>query len=110
NFAPFATFVGSTITLNPFVYQEYNTVAFSNLDGYHITTNFNLPYISPNFTLNINIKRLSEGYSLTDAYYIAGTPLTLFLNTTHSPAVGDNVLITINISINDLARVIIDYD
>ncbi len=112
NFGPFATFSNSTITLHPFVGQEYTNVAFNVTDGYYVLTNFNNGYLSSNLTYTFTVTRLSDGYSLWNGsgVVVPGSPVKLRLPGINSPQVGDSVLVTWSISINDFSRVIVDYN
>ena len=110
NFAPFATFINRTITLNPYTYQEFGSVLYNVSDGYYISTNINISYLT-NFIFTISVKRLSDGYQLgSGATVVAGQPVIFKLSGINSPMVGDTVSITYSIAIIDLARVIVDYN
>lgn len=109
NFAPATTPNGNTITLNPLVFNEYHTVEYNAIDGYYITANTNLLYQSSNITLNLSITRLSDS-AMLDGYVITGAPFTIALLSTNSPRVGDAVALQYTYTINNLSRIVVDYD
>ena len=102
---------GNTIAISSISNQEFGVV-FN--DGYHYYVNIdlNLPYISPNFIFDISIVRNSDQAQLWDGYgtIVPGNPVKLVLSGANSPAVNDSVVINYSISINDLSRVIVDYN
>ena len=112
NFGPSATFSSRTITVNPVNGNLLTTVQHNNTDGYYVLTNLDLPYISPNFTFTITVTRLSDTMSLWNGTgtLSAGNPLKLILPNINNPQVGDAVSVTYSIIINDLSRVIVDYN
>lgn len=112
NFGPFATFISRTITINPIIAHEFGTVQHNVTDGYYVLINLNLPYISPNITFNITITRLSDSNNLWDAFgiIIPGNQIKLILSGINSPNIGDSVLTNYSININDLSRIVVDYN
>lgn len=111
NFGPFATFNSRTITVNPATGQSLTTVQHET-DGYFVLTNLNSSYLSPNLTYTFTVTRLSDGYSLWNGsgMVVIGAPIKLILPGINNPLVGDGVVVTYSISINNLSRVIVDYN
>lgn len=111
NFASFTSSNARTIIVNPATFQQLTTVQFDGTNHY-VLTNLNLPYISPNFTFNVSVERLSDHMQLWDGSGVitAGNPLKFVLSGVNSPVTGDSVLVQYSITINDLSRVIVDYN
>jgi hypothetical protein len=113
NFATACTFNGNTITVNPLIFQEYHAVQFDGVN-YYVLANNNLLYSSPEIVLNVSITRLSDELPLWNSSnvgtVILGSPLKLILSGYNSPHVNDSVLLTYSYTIDDHARVIIDYN
>jgi hypothetical protein len=111
NFAPFSTFVGRTITVNPISAQEYGVVLFDGTN-YYVNINIDLPYLSNNITFNIAVIRNLDGDNLwnNSGTIILGNPVKLILPGINSPHVNDAITITYSFEINDLSRVIVDYN
>lgn len=110
NFQISSTFDDKTITLASIEQQEYKNVEY---DGqYFITLDFNLEYLSDNIALDINVIRTSDGANLWDnsGTIVLGTSVKLILSGVNSPSVNDAVTIEYTLTINDLSRVIIDYN
>lgn len=111
NFAIPSTFSTNTITVGA-INNSIITNVLHDIDGYYVNVNIDLAYLSPNISLDISILRSSDGYQLWDnsGTIVAGSPLRLTLSGVNDPNVGDVVLLTYIISINDLSRVIVDYN
>lgn len=110
NFISSATFNGKVITVNPVQHQEYHAVEHDG-SGFFITAGTNLPYLSPQITRTITVKRLSDSVSLWNGAGTieVGNPFKLRLPGINSPAIGQPVIITYSYEIQDLSRVIVDY-
>ncbi len=112
NFAESATFDGRVITVAPIEKAEYTVVEYDVVDGYYVTLNLNMPYASANVTLTPSIIRNSDGYELWDGsgVIVPGEAVQLNLSGVNSPNAGDTVSIAYSVSINDLSRVVVDYN
>lgn len=111
NFASTATFNGKNITVSTLSFNEYNTVQF---DGYqhYVLSSSPLNYLSPSIAINVQIKRLSDNAQLWDnsGTIVLGTPFKLILSGINSPNVGDAISLSYSFTINDLSRIVVDYD
>lgn len=110
NFSESCVSSGNAISVSAIERQDIGTVLFD--DGYYVTTSLNLPYISPNLTISFSVIRSSDSAELWDSggTVVAGETLTLELSGVNSPQLGDSVTIIYSIEINDLSRVIVDYN
>lgn len=110
NFAEAAISSGANITVGSIDRQEFNTVLFDT--SYYVDINLDMPYLSPNVTFDISVIRNSDGYELwgPSGTIVPGNPVRFTLPGTNSPQAGDSVVVTYSISINDLSRVIVDYN
>lgn len=109
NFADFATFNDRTITINPIEIQQYGSVQFDGYN-YYVSANLNLAYISPNINYSVSVIRVSDSAELYGTgTIITGNPVKIIING-NSPQENDLVNITLTISINNLSRLIIDYN
>lgn len=111
NFASTATFSNTTITVSPISNAKYDLVDFDG-SNYFVTIPESFSYLSPNLTFNISIIRQSDSDELWDnaGTIVSGTELKLILSGVNSPLAGDAVVINYSISINDLSRVIVNYN
>jgi hypothetical protein len=109
NFASATTVNGMSIAVAPLQFTEYHSVQY-DVDGYYILANTNLLYQSPNITSNYSVIRLSGGSQLyASGNIVLGTPFRLNL-TLNSPHVGDAIVLTYSYTINDLSRIVVDYN
>ncbi len=111
NFSQLATFNGKNITVSSISFNEYHSIQFDGIN-YYIFANTPLFYISPNITLNIQIKRLSDNVQLWDnsGSVVTGNPFKLILSGINAPQINDAVELTYSYTINNVSRVIVDYD
>lgn len=111
NFATDATFAGQTITVNPIAGQQYNVVLY-NGTNYYTTVNLNIPYLSADITYTFTVTRNSDSAPLWNGSgtIVPGNPVQLILPGINSPAIGQAVSISYNISINPGVHVIVDYN
>ena len=111
NFAESSTFSGTVIDVAPISRQEYGKV-FHNIDGYYVDVNYNLQYLSSDITFNISIIRNSDLDQLWDisGVIVIGEIVRLRLSGINSPNANDSVTIDYSFTINDLTRVIVDYN
>jgi len=111
NFSQATTFNGKNITVSSLPFTEYHSVQFDGTN-YYILANTSLLYLSPNITLNIQITRLSDNATLwnNSGTLVFGNPLKLILPNINSPNAGDAIQLSYSYTINNLYRVVIDYD
>lgn len=111
NFAAFSTPNGFDINIAPITNQFYDHVKFDGIN-YYININENIPFLSPNITYTFSVTRISDGMPLWDmtGFVIPGNPVKLVLPNTFSPAEGDAVSVTYTFTINDLSRLVVDYN
>jgi hypothetical protein len=111
NFSQSSTFNGKNITVGSLVFTEYHSIQFDGTN-YYVFANNSLQYLSPNITLNIQIIRLSDNAQLWDnsGMIILGNPFKLILPNINSPQLGDAIQLIYSYTINNLYRVIVDYD
>ena len=112
NFVESSTFSERVITVLPIEKSEYNVVNYNISDGYFVTLSLNLQYISPNITFTPSIIRNSDMAELWDggAVVVTGDSVKLTQLTANVPNAGDSVTVTYSLAINDLSRVIVDYN
>jgi hypothetical protein len=111
NFSQASTFNGKNITVSSLLFTEYHSIQFDGTN-YYILANTSLQYLSPNITLNIQITRLSDSAQLWNdsGTIILGNQLKLILPNINSPQIGDAIQLIYSYTINNLYRVIVDYD
>lgn len=109
NFAPATTANGMTIAVAPLQFKEYHSVQFDGTNHYILANTNLLGPLSPNITITVQITRLSDGLPLTGTI-IPGAPFRINLSGLNSPATGDAILLVYTYTINDLSRVIVDYN
>jgi hypothetical protein len=111
NFVNSSTSSGSTISVSSIDNEVFGTI-IETVDGYTITLEDNVPYLSSNITFSFSVIRTSDSLELWDSSgtIVAGGSLQLILSGINSPNDGDSVKIIYSISINDLSRVVIDYN
>ena len=80
--------------------------------NYFVNTGLNLTYLSPNITVSFNVVRLSDSAVLWNGTgtYALGSPVRLQLPNINGVAAGNNVTVTVTLSINNSSRVVIDYN
>lgn len=108
NFGTFATFNGFNININSINKQKVDTVLFDGTNHY-VNVDENISYFSGNITYTFSVIRISDGLSLYSGNVIPGNPVKLILDI-HSPNLGDTVNIIYTFSIDDLSRLVIDYN
>lgn len=108
NFAQASVANGMSISVSPLNFSEYHSVQFDGTH-YYILANTNLLYQSPNITMNFTIKRLSDQASLPGSV-VLGTPFKIVLSGVNSPHTGDAVVLTYSYTINNLSRIVVDYN
>lgn len=111
NFATFSEFTDNVLTVNPIEKSLYANVQYDGYD-YYVLLNDSILYESANITFDFSVIRQSDGYELWDnaGTFVVGDDAKLILPLTNSPADGDYVLVSYTITINDLSRVVVDYN
>lgn len=110
NFAQTSVSSGFNIQVLPINGSVYESVELDS-DGYYVTLDKNIPYISDNISYLFNVTRVSDSELLwnTSEVFIVGNPIKLYL-TIGIPNVGDLVKIDYSFSINDISRIVVDYN
>jgi len=111
NFANYSVSNGFNITVGEINKQVFDTVKYDGYN-YYVNVNENIPYLSPNINFYFNVTRASDGQNLWDNAGIIeeGNILKLILSGVNSPSIGDLVTINYIFSINNLSRIVIDYN
>ena len=111
NFASVSVSNGFNITVGPLVGQEFTNVQ-SNGGTYYVTLNQNLPYLSPDIVYNFTVTRVTDGAQLwnTSGTIMPGNPLMLVLPGINSPNNGDSVVVTYTYTIQNISRLVVDYN
>lgn len=111
NFGIASTSSGFDIAVTPVERQFFDSVQFDGSD-YYINVPENIPYLSPNITYTFSVVRVSDSAPLWDltGTVVPGNPVKLILPGINSPSLGDQVNVIYTIEINDLARVVVDYN
>jgi hypothetical protein len=112
NFGLNATNTSYTITTAPVTGQLISSVSTQGPDL--IVKVNDLPYISPGITYTFTVTRISDGYDLWNGgvggTLTAGEPAYLTLSGYNTPVAGQAVNVTFTYTINDLSRVVVDYN
>lgn len=111
DFGTFSVPNGFDISVASITNTFYDTVRFDGVN-YYININENVPYLSPNITYIFSVIRNSDGMPLWDltGTIVPGNPIKLVLPSTFSPAEGDAVTVSYTFTINNLSRLVIDYN
>jgi hypothetical protein len=109
NFAFSTTSSGFNITVNP-ISKEVFTNIQTDGSNLFLDVNENIPFLSSNITYTFNLVRVSDNAVLGASSIVAGNPVKLILNATNTPVVGQLVKIDYTFTINNLSRVVIDYN
>ena len=111
NFATTSTSNGANISVSSLTGQTFGTVQFDGTN-YFVLTDQNIPYLSPNITYTFSVVRLSDSLPLwnSSGTVVTGAPVKLILPNINSPNVGDQVSITHTFTINNISRVVVDYN
>ncbi len=111
NFAQTCVSSGFNITVGSYTKQVFDTVQYDGSD-YYVNINENIPYLSSSITYSFSIIRVSDSAQLWDnsGVVTAGAPVKLVLSGVNSPMIGDQVKIVYSFTINDLSRVVVDYN
>lgn len=111
NFALTSSASGYNISVNSISNEFYDTVKFDGYD-YYININENIPYLSSNITYDFSVVRLSDNAPLFDmtSAIVPGQIVKLILSNNFTPVLGDAVIVTYTFTINDLSRIVVDYN
>ncbi len=111
NFVNTSTSNGFNISVNNYVKQYFDVIKYDG-SNYYVNINENIPYLSANITYTLSIIRSSDLLQLwnSSGTIIPGSTLKLLLPGINSPQAGDQVNITFTININNLSRLVIDYN
>jgi len=111
NFVTGSVFNNTTITISSPTNVKYDVVEYDGFNYFvHIPESFS--YLSPNITFTISIIRQSDSAQLWNGsgVIVTGSNVKLILPGINTPIAGDTVIITYSISINNLSRVIVNYN
>lgn len=111
NFAAGTTPNGFNIAVSGISKEVFGSVEYDGSNLF-VSINENIPYISSNITYDFSIIRLSDSAQLWDGSgtIVPGNPIKLILPGINSPALNDQIKINYTFSINNLSRVVIDYN
>ncbi len=111
NFAVASSRNDFNITVGSINKEAFDYVKFDGIN-YYVNTGENVPYISPNITYTFSVIRSSDSAQLWNGSgtIVPGDNLKLILPGINSPQINDLVDIVFTFSINDLSRVVIDYN
>lgn len=109
NFAFSSASSGFNINVAPIVKEVFENIQYNGTNLY-ISINENIPYLSPNITYTFTLTRVSDSAVLGVATIVPGNPVTLVLSGTNAPVVGQLVKVDYSFAINNLSRVVIDYN
>jgi hypothetical protein len=115
NFATASTSNNFNITVGSLNGQSFEGVQF-NGTNYFVSTNQNIPFLSPNIQFSFNIVRVSDGAvlgsNLGASAMVAGNPALVILPGTNSPHTGDLVSVTYTYTIVSTtpSGVVVDYN
>ena len=111
NFGSVSTSSNFNITVAPINKQSFARVQFDGTN-FFVLINENISYLSPGITYNFSVVRVSDSQQLwnNSGVIVPGNPVKLILPGINSPQVGDQVNINYSFAINQLDRVIVDYN
>jgi hypothetical protein len=111
NFAIASISNNFNITVGSLISQSISTIQFDGTNFY-VLININVPYLSPNIQFVFSVIRNSDRAQLwnTNGTIVPGNPLKLILPGINSPHVGDNVVAGYNFTINNISRLVVDYN
>lgn len=111
NFAHTSTSNGFNISVNSINKETFESVK-NNGSYYYVNINENIPYLSPNITYTFSVIRTSDSAQLwnSSGTVVAGSTLKLILPGINSTTTGDFVKIVYSFTINNLSRIIVDYN
>jgi hypothetical protein len=111
NFGSSSTSSNFNISVAPIVRQAFQSVQFDGTN-YYVILNENVPYLSPDITFTFSIIRSVDKAQLWNSSgpVVPGNPLKLILPGINSPSAGQLVTINYSFAINDISRVVVDYN
>jgi hypothetical protein len=110
NFAQYSLAEDFNISTSSINKETYESVKYDG--NYYININENIPYFSSNISYTFSIIRTSDSAELWNGSgtIIPGNELKLVLPGINSPTLGDLVHVVYTFEINDLSRIVIDYN
>jgi hypothetical protein len=110
NFASFVNSGDFDVQIEPIIGQSFENVQFDG--NYYVVINQNIPYLSNNITYAFTVTRVSDSATLWNGSgtVIPGDVVKLVLPGINAPNEGDLVNVTFTFTINDLSRIVIDYN
>jgi hypothetical protein len=111
NFAFSSTANNFNINVAPISKQVFENVQFDG-SNFYVTVNENIPYLSPDITYTFSVTRVSDGKSLWNGTgtIVPGDPVKLILPGINSPVNGDLVNVQYTFVINNISRIVVDYN
>jgi hypothetical protein len=111
NFATSAASSGFGVTVSPISKQVFGSVQFDG-SNYYVAIEENVPFLSSDIIYTFSVIRNSDDAQLWDGTgtVVPGDFIKLILPGINSPAAGDLVTIDYTFTIQNLARVAIDYN
>jgi hypothetical protein len=111
NFFQVSTSNGFNINVAPFSKQVFENVQFDGSD-FFVNVNENIPYLSPGITYSFSVIRVSDSQQLWNGTgtVVTGNTVKLKLPGINSPQLGDQVIVSYTFTINNLSRVVVDYN
>lgn len=111
NFMETTTASGFNINVGSIFKEVFETVQFDGTN-YYVTINENIPYFSLGITYSFDVVRVSDSKMLFDpsGSVIPGNPIKIVLSNINTPAAGDLVIVNYSFTINNLSRVMVDYN
>jgi len=112
NFASVSNSSGFNIDVSSIKNSIFSNVEYNVTDGYFVTINQNIPYLSPNITYDFSVIRTSDSAPLwnNSGTIIPGSQIKLILPGINSPQIGNFVKIEYTFTINNVSRIVIDYN
>mgnify|MGYP001578541029 CR=1 FL=1 len=111
NFANYSTFTNNLITLSTATISSFDFVKYDGYD-YYVELPQELQYISANITYTVSVIRQSDSAELWDLSGVinTGDQVRFVLSGVNSPVVDQLVSVILTLTINDVSRVVVDYD
>ena len=111
NFAFSSTSSNFNINVSPLSKMFNEAVQFDGTNHF-VIINENIPYLSPNIQFTFSVIRNSDNAQLWNngGTIVPGNPLKLILPGTNSPQTGDSVTVNYSFTINNISRVVVDYN
>ncbi|MCZ2224582.1 MAG: hypothetical protein LC122_13235 [Chitinophagales bacterium] len=104
NFAQSVSFLGNKLSVNSIEKIYYTNIQYSQTDGYYVEIEPLVTYKSNNINYGISVSY--QGTSINVLNFVVGSTNKIILDTTQYNLF---VTVSINFTINDLSRVVVDY-